>query len=285
MNINLIESQEQLIELIDSMPKNSPIAIDTEFVRRNTYYAKLSLFQICMGKQIYIVDCLNTKIHDLWKNIIEKSSSLICHAPRQDIEILYQQTGILPERIFDTQIAAGLVGFRSNLSYAELCNKICNAKLDKSHQNCNWLRRGITDGMMRYAATDVLYLEEIYNHLAPKLLEDQNKSKYENIIYSELLNPSIYRNKFENAWKRIRFNKGDKDLISKVKMVAFIREETAASLNIPKGFFLSDPQLLAICKILPINDVQLNQIQELSKYALRNKNKIFEICSALRDAE
>jgi ribonuclease D len=283
VNINFIDSQRDLDILVDSIPLEAVISFDSEFVRRSTYYAKLSLIQICIKGEVYVIDCLRAEINQLWQKMVD-AKQIICHAPRQDFEILYNETGILPKKIFDTQTAAKFSGYRANLSYAELCQDICNIELDKSHQNCNWLRRKVTDSMMKYAALDVLYLEKICNVLNEKVGANNQKDNYDSALYNGLLNQSIYKNKCENAWQKIRFNHRDPEFVDRVKILAFHREEMAANLNIPKGFLFSDGQLLAICKILPVNDEDLSQIRELSQHILKNKykNKLFNLCAGLR---
>ncbi len=281
----LLDKQEAVDELCEEIPSGGVIALDTEFARRDTYFAILSLVQLAFDGKIYIVDALRTNVKALWTRIIESSSIIIIHSGRQDLEIFYQLFKILPTNIMDVQIAAKICGYRAYISYGELCSDICDVVIDKKHQAANWLAREISEEMLDYAAFDVSYLEQIYNHLQ-KIMDTKNlTTDLKNEIGKTLLDPVIYKNNPDNAWKKVRFSNRKEGFIKKMQILAAFREESAVKLDIPRGFFVSDKHLIQICNILPTNMAMLKQIPNLRQWIKHPEysEKLFDLCSGIKE--
>ena len=192
-----------MLVLMEAVPLATTIAFDTEFLRRDTYYAKLALLQIAIKDDIYLVDTLLVDVKDLWIKIAQAKAIKIIHSGRQDLEIMHHMFGILPNNIFDTQIAAGFCGLRAETSYAELCSTICNIEdMDKKLQSCNWTKRPLTPQMIDYAAIDVKYLNQIYNHLQ-RIINEQNRDEtFFEKTHELLLDINLYTKVVQNAWKK-----------------------------------------------------------------------------------
>lgn len=285
MKPKLIDSQKELDNFIRSFDPKNIIALDTEFVRRNTYYAKLSLIQIAIQGNIYIFDAQMLNLKSLWDIMIDSGMKIIIHSGRQDLEIFNRLYGKLPKNLIDTQIAAKYCGFRSAISYGELCEKICNVHIDKTHQSGDWIKRPLTESKISYAAIDVEYLEKVYLHLQNILDKKSQNDTVKADIQAELLDPSIYSNNFELAWKKVKFQNRRKSFIKKMMILASFREESASILDIPRRFFATDGQLSQICSILPQDDKSLKQIRHLRKWILipEYKEKLFKICREIAD--
>ena len=285
MKITLIDTQDKLIELASNLISAQIISMDTEFVRRETYYAKLALIQIAFADNIYIIDVLMTDINILWDAILKSNAVKVIHSSRQDLEIFYYLFKNLPNNIFDTQIAASFCGYRSAMSYADLCKDICGIELDKTMQTSAWLERPLKPEMIAYAALDVEYLERIYIHL--KSIIDKRKDSEEIIFQMRdmFLDLSIYKNLPEKAWTKIKFKDRSQNFINRMKVLAAFREESAMQLNIPRGFFITDDQLIEVAKRLPVNIQMLKATSRLEKYAMAPKylSKLFDICSSLSE--
>ncbi|MGV2432012.1 MAG UNVERIFIED_CONTAM: ribonuclease D [Rickettsiaceae bacterium] len=172
MSIVFINKQNKLDEFCELIKSTDILGFDTEFVRRDTYFAKLSLIQIAIDDNVYVIDVLATDIKKLWFQIAESNILILVHSGSQDFEILYQLYKTLPQNVIDTQIAAKLCGYGSFASYATLCEKICNTIIDKKHQNSNWLIRDLPDSMIQYAASDVAMLKQIYLELKKLLTQN-----------------------------------------------------------------------------------------------------------------
>lgn len=284
MNPIIINKQNDLEGLNSSIVTAKTISFDTEFVRRDTYYAKLALLQLAIDDAIYIIDTTIVNVKHLWHAIAGAKAIKIIHSGRQDLEIMYHQFGRLPNNIFDTQIAAGFCGLRAETSYAELCNVICGIEdMDKKLQNCNWMKRPLTDRMISYATIDVLHLNQIYNALQ-KIITEQNLSeRFEDKTYELLLRKDLYTNVVENAWKKIKYYNKHTAFTERMKILASFRERAAQTLDIPRRFFASDDQIVAICHELPKNDEALGKIKNLSEYIIQDEYKmqLFEICKSI----
>lgn len=268
----LINNTRSLQVLMEAIPLAKNIALDTEFLRRDTYYAKLALLQIAIKDDIYLVDTLLMDIKDLWAAIARAKAVKIIHSGRQDLEIMHNMFGMLPNNIFDTQIAAGFCGLRAETSYAELCSTICNIEdMDKKLQNCNWTKRPLTPQMINYAAIDVKYLEQIYNHLQ-RIISEQNRDEaFSEKTYDVLLATGLYTKVVQNAWKKIKYYKKDEKFIARLKAISIFREEAAQALDVPRRFFLTDDQVIGICNNPPANKEIIQKIRDLSEYASRDE--------------
>jgi len=280
----LITNQKTLPTLMDEIQIAKTISLDTEFLRRDTYYAKLALLQIAIKDTIYLVDTLTVDVRNLWNAIATTKAVKIIHSGRQDIEIMHHMFGILPNNIFDTQIAAGFCGLRAETSYAELCSTICNIEdMDKKLQSCNWTRRPLTPEMINYAAIDVQYLEQIYTHLQRIIIEQHCEDAFAEKTYNLLQDTNIYTRIVQNSWKKIKYYKKDEKFIAKLKAVCAFREEAAQIMDIPRRFFLTDDHVIGICNNPPINEESLLRIRDLSTYLIKSeyKHKLLTLCSTI----
>lgn len=278
----LISSNEQLDLLCSRLEHQKSIAIDTEFVRRSTYYPKLSLIQIAeIDGDISIIDVTKLDLAPFQKLLLNDGVLKIFHAPLQDFENFYHLFKILPINIFDTQIAARFAGFRRTASYAELCKEVCDIEIDKTYQAADWLARPVSSEMLLYAATDVQYLHAIYQHLLEKI---DNIEGYKQAIDQELLDPQLYQLCPEKAWKKVkssRHHRYDNDAM--VALAAF-REECAATLDIPRNHFIADDDLVWICRFLPTSAAELSISKQKTDWINKDKylNKLFDLCAALK---
>lgn len=284
MITNLINNQSGLQEIMSKISTAKTIAFDTEFLRRDTYYAKLALLQIALEENIYIIDTTLVDIKDLWREISHSKAVKIIHSGRQDLEIMYTICGTLPNNVFDTQIAAGFCGLRQETSYSELCNVICNIdNLDKNLQSTNWTKRPLTTQMINYAAIDVLYLNQIYTSLQRIISEQNYDDRFQEKTYDLLLNPDLYTKVIQNAWKKIKYYKKDDKFIEKLKKLSAFREESAQNLDIPKRNFLTDDNIIRLCNNPPKDEQTLLLMKDLTQYITKepHKSALLNICSQM----
>lgn len=264
----LVNKQEDLLNVVSKAASASEIAFDTEFFRRDTYYAKLALFQVTFGEQIYVIDTIDVDIKDFWYAIASSRAVKIIHSGRQDLEIMFYLFGKLPNNIFDTQIAASFCNLGSDIGYANLCGAICNIEeMDKGLQSSNWLRRPITNEMIEYASIDVKYLIQIYKHLNEFIVSQNREYLFQEKIFDNLLDQNLYTKVSEHAWKKIRYYKKDEKFLERLKVVCKFREEMAQKLDVPRKFLFTDDQLIQICNHPPISSEFFEKMKGLSDYA------------------
>ena len=164
-----IADDRALDELLDRLQSHDRIALDTEFHREKTYFPRLALIQLAWLGGIAIVDPLTCDASKL-SRIFGSNHLIVLHAAQQDLDVMSHAMGTIPARIFDTQIAAGFLGY-STPSLASLVNSELKLVLPKGDRLTDWLRRPLTDGQKSYAASDVEHLLEIHDLLTSKLVE------------------------------------------------------------------------------------------------------------------
>lgn len=288
MNPIVISSQNKLRDLESVILQSDRIAFDTEFLRRDTYYAKLSLLQLAIGSEIYIIDATLVDIKTIWNSIAASKAVKIIHSGRQDLEIMYHLFGTLPNHIFDTQIAARFCSFRADSSYSELCKIICGVEdLDKNLQSSNWLKRPLTPRMIDYAGIDVKYLSQIYTALHRIIKEHNLVENFNEKTFELLTNPDLYNKIVENAWRKIKYYKNSEQFLARLKVICAFREHAAQTLDIPRRYFLTDDQVISICNNLTLDETMLQKLGELSSYMLQEKykNKLIELSNILARRE
>ncbi|MGR9012358.1 MAG: ribonuclease D [Gammaproteobacteria bacterium] len=265
-NIQYINTPEQLVELCEQIKKESWLALDTEFLREKTYYPKFCLLQIATPEWVVCVDPIALPSMDiLFEALYSPSIVKVFHSCRQDLEIFFQLTGKLPEPIFDTQIAAPLLGFQENPGYAMLVSSLLNVNLNKAHTRADWSKRPLIEAEIQYAADDVIYLCKIYQMMLQKLAE-LGRGDWLERDFAELSNPDLYEVRPENAWLKIKGkNKLTGRQLSIVQTLAEWRENTAQSEDRPKSWLLRDEMLFDLAKLQPETLSELANVRGINE--------------------
>lgn len=259
--IQYIDTTEQLTTFCDTI-KNAPwLAIDTEFQREKTYRSILALIQIATPDIVAIIDPLACDINPLLDVFYDKNILKIFHAARQDQEIFYDLRGEPLSPVFDTQLAAPILGHPEQAGYARLVDDILGVQLSKAHSRTDWLRRPLSADQITYAADDVIYLAQLYP-LLEKQLEEKDRLTWLAPTFAKLCKSSLYENPPALAWKRIRAAKRLKgSALSSLQQLAQWREVLAQNKNIPRGWLIKDDILIEIAKLKPSNRHDLSSIR------------------------
>ncbi|MDZ4154007.1 ribonuclease D, partial [Methylicorpusculum sp.] len=270
-DIQYINTPEQLEQLCTQINKETWLALDTEFLREKTYYPKFCLLQIATPDWVACVDPIALPNLDmLFAALYNPAIVKVFHSCRQDLEIFYQLTGKLPTPVFDTQIAAPLLGFQENPGYAMLVSSLLNINLDKAHTRADWSKRPLSEGEIAYAADDVIYLCKIYQLMQKKLAE-LGRSEWLKQDFAELENPELYQVRPEQAWLKIKGkNKLTGKQLSIIQTLSEWREKAAQIENHPKSWLLRDEMLFDIAKLQPETVADLGNIRGLNE---RVKNR------------
>lgn len=251
---SIVDTPEALNSACNALSGTPWLALDTEFVRERTYYPMLCLVQVASPEHIFCVDALKLPdLNQLSELVYDTSILKVLHAARQDLEIFYLLRGEVPAPLFDTQIAASLVGLGEQLGYAQLVQIILDVSIDKTHTRADWSRRPLDDAELRYAANDVRYLGEIYQWLWQEL----STSGRLQWLHEEMLGlqePALYSVEPDNAWRRV---KGAERLAADEKMrakaLAAWRESEARQRDLPRFWVLRDNVLLEIARRCPLD--------------------------------
>jgi ribonuclease D len=264
--MRIVESTAVLTDLVSVLEGAPYLALDTEFMRDQTYWPKLCLIQVAAPGVEAIIDPLAEGI-DLapFYELLKKPGIVkVLHAARQDIEIFHHQGGMIPNPLFDSQIAAMVCGFGDAASYETLCRKIAHVEIDKSSRFTDWSRRPLSQKQLDYAVGDVTHLRTIYEYLK-KQLEKTNRASWVQEEIEALQDPDLYALHPETAWKRLKPRTSNKRFLGMLAALAAWREREAQTRDIPRGRVLKDEALMEIAAHPPDNAEALERIRAVPK--------------------
>jgi ribonuclease D len=250
------------------------VTVDTEFLRERTYYAKLCLVQLAMPGQgdegAVLVDPLagDVSLDPLYELFRDKSVVKVFHAARQDLEIFQVEAGVIPQPLFDTQVAAMVCGFGEQVGYETLVRKVARASLDKSSRVTDWSRRPLTDAQKTYALADVTHLRVIYEHLSAELAR-KGREKWVAEELRVLTDPATYYTLPEDAWKRVKTRTNSGRFLAIVRELARFREEYAQRRDVPRSRVFKDDALIELASTKPVTMADLGRSRLVQREARR----------------
>ena len=260
-----IDSNEKLARFCTSLTTASYCVIDTEFIRESTYYPQLALIQIAGSDQLACIDPLAISEFTPLAELLVKDSLLkVFHSSSQDLEILYQKFGQLPRPVFDTQLAAAVLGYNHQISYADLVQQITGVTLEKKHTRANWMRRPLSQDELDYAMDDVRYLLAVYEALREKLESTRRYGWMEKDLdaMSDSANYQVDMAKLRVNWfngvKHWRSDKIDRVAgLSKMKSLSKLRVRNQPLSKTCRGFVIwatrpSVAMVKSCCKLSPM---------------------------------
>lgn len=239
------------------------LGVDTEFMREKTYFAQLCLVQIATGDEIYCVDPLTDNgQQEFWRTAL--AQDWVVHSARQDIEVIFQTAGAMPSSVFDTQVAAGLLGYPAQMGYAGLIKDLFDIDMDKLHTRADWSKRPLRDAFLQYAAEDVEYLLPAYERLRERL-EREGRYEWARQDSRCLLDAHLYESSADQAIDRL---KGARNLRGRKRAaaarLAAWRENEAIRRDRPRQWIVRDNVLLDIANQLPTSLDKLAGIEGMS---------------------
>lgn len=248
------------------------IGVDTEFMREKTYFAQLCLVQVATSEAIFCVDPLSDSSQDtFWRELFARD--WIVHSARQDIEVVSQTAGSMPASIFDTQIAAGLLGYPAQMGYAGLVKDLFDVDMAKSHTRADWTKRPLREAYLDYAAEDVEHLLPAYERLGERL-ENEGRLEWAREDSRLLLDPQLYDIGADQALDRL---KGARNFRGRKRAaaarLATWREREAISRNRPRQWIMRDAVLLEIAYRLPGSEAELAGIEGMPPKLLNRAGK------------
>ena len=282
--LQYIDTPAQLAQLCEQIKKESWVALDTEFLREKTYYPKFCLLQIATPEWVACVDPIALpNLEILFDVLYDPAIVKVFHSCRQDLEIFFQSTGKLPSPIFDTQIAAPLLGFQDNPGYAMLVSSLLSINLNKAHTRADWSKRPLTEAELEYAADDVIYLCQIYQIMVKKLT-DLGRINWLKHDFAELTNPELYKVDPDKAWFRIKGkNKLTGKQLSIIQTLAQWREKTAQAEDRPKSWLLRDELLFDLAKLQPESVQELANVRGINERSVNRYGR--ELCQLITAAK
>ncbi len=264
--MRLIASTTELAAACVRLARHPFVAIDTEFLREQTFWPVLCLIQVAGPDDEIIIDPLapGLDLKPLYDLMSNERVTKVFHAGRQDIEIMYAKAGLIPHPIFDTQVAAMVCGFGESVSYVNLVKKVINKDLDKSSRFTDWSRRPLSEKQLTYALADVTHLCVIYQHLKAEL-EATDRASWLDEEMATLTDPRTYETLPEDAWSRLKLRVKNRKSLGVLVELAAWRERLAQSQDVPRARILRDEALYDIANQVPTETKNLGELRTLSE--------------------
>jgi ribonuclease D len=264
--IDPITTTSELAAACERMAAYPFVTIDTEFLRETTYYPLLCVAQMASPDEAVVVDALapGIDLSAFYALMANEKIMKVFHAARQDIEIVWHAAKLVPRPIFDTQVAAMVLGYGDSISYDQLVARITGDTLDKSYRFTDWTRRPLSDAQLRYAISDVTHLRDVYLALVEDL-ERRGRADWVADEMSVLTSPETYRMEPESAWQRLKTRvRKPKELAVLIEVAAW-REREAQSRDVPRARVLKDDAIADIAVQAPSTTEKLKQLRSLPK--------------------
>ncbi|MDD1536976.1 MULTISPECIES: ribonuclease D [unclassified Bradyrhizobium] len=264
--MDLITTTADLAAACSRLAKHPVITVDTEFLRETTYYPLLCVVQMASAEEAIVIDTLAAGIDlkPFFELMANESVLKVFHAARQDIEIIWHQAGIIPHPVFDTQVAAMVLGYGDSIAYDALVEKVTGHRPDKTHRFTDWSRRPLTKEQMHYAVSDVTHLRDVFAALDADL-KKRRRSEWVSIEMEVLTSPRTYDFHPERAWERLKTRvRKPKDLAVLMEVAAW-REQEAQSRDVPRGRVLRDEAITDIATHAPTTLEKLAHLRSVPK--------------------
>src|SRR5665647_1443769 len=264
--MSLITTTDALAAICERMAKHPFITVDTEFLRETTYYPLLCVAQIASADEAVVIDALapGIDLKPFFALLADEKVVKVFHAARQDIEIVWNMAKKIPHPIFDSQVAAMVLGYGDSISYDQLVQRITGDVLDKSNRFTDWTRRPLTDAQVTYALSDVTHLRQVYLKLAADL-DKRGRTSWVEAEMGILTSPETYRADPANAWERLKTRVRKPKELAVLMEIAAWREREAQTRDVPRSRVLKDDVLGDIATQAPTTIEKLGHLRSLPK--------------------
>ena len=262
----LISDSATLAALVERLSAAPFVAVDTEFMRENSYWPELCLIQIASPDEAAAIDpkADGIDMKPLLDLLVENTDVLkVFHAGGQDLEIVHNLTGKTPAPLFDTQIAAMALGFGEQVGYSNLIESMLGHVLDKGARFTDWSRRPLEKRQIDYAIADVTHLATIFPKMVEKLKKN-GRGAWLDEEMERLADPSSFAFAPEDAWKRLKLPGRNPQLLGRLRALAAWRENEARNKNLPRGRIAKDDTLQEIASHPPKTQEDLGRVRGLS---------------------
>lgn len=262
----LIETSAALVEFVDLIKSSDFVAVDTEFMRENTFWPELCLIQVADSEHAAAIDPMANGIDlkPLLDLLVNNQDVLkVFHAGGQDVEIIFNLTGKTPHPIFDTQIGQMAIGQAEQVGYSNLVESWLGIQLDKGARFTDWSRRPLDKRQIDYAIGDVTHLAKIFPMMLKKLVKT-GRGHWLDEEMEKLADPANYSVDPDKAWQRIKVPSRKPEVLGRLQALAAWREREARSKNLPRGRIVKDETLADLAAHPPKDQDGLGRVRGLS---------------------
>ncbi|MFN4357221.1 ribonuclease D [Sphingopyxis alaskensis] len=262
----LIDTNAALLEFCDRIKDSDFIAVDTEFMRENTFWPELCLIQVADTEHAAAIDPMaqGMDLKPLLDLLVDNEDMLkVFHAGGQDVEIIFNLTGKTPHPIFDTQIGQMALGQAEQVGYSNLVEAWLGLQLDKGARFTDWSRRPLDKRQIDYAIGDVTHLAKIFPMMLDKLIRT-GRGHWLDEEMEKLADPANYSVDPDKAWQRIKIPSRKPDVLGRLRALAAWREREARNKNLPRGRIVKDETLADLAAHPPKDQDGLGRVRGLS---------------------
>ncbi|WP_407154297.1 ribonuclease D [Bradyrhizobium sp. STM 3557] len=270
--MDLITTTADLAAACTRLAQHPVITVDTEFLRETTYYPLLCVVQIASPEEAVVIDALaeGIDLKPFFALMADEKVLKVFHAARQDIEIIWHRAGLLPHPIFDTQVAAMVLGYGDSIAYDQLVERITGHRPDKTHRFTDWSRRPLSKEQIHYAVSDVTHLRDVFTALDADL-KRRKRSDWVSEEMDVLTSPRTYDFHPERAWERLKTRVRKPKELAVLMEVAAWREQEAQSRDVPRSRVMKDDAVGDIATHAPTTLERLGSLRSLPKGFERSK--------------
>jgi ribonuclease D len=264
--MNIITDSDDLAAACRRLAAHPAITVDTEFLRETTYYPLLCVIQMASPEEAVVVDTLAEGIDlaPFFALMGDEKVLKVFHAARQDIEIVWHRAGIVPHPVFDTQVAAMVLGYGDSIAYDQLVERVTGHRPDKTHRFTDWSQRPLSGEQISYAVSDVTHLRDVFAALDADL-KKRGRSEWVSEEMKVLTSPRTYDFHPERAWERLKTRvRKPKDLAVLMEVAAW-REQEAQTRDVPRSRVLKDDAIGDIATHAPTSIERLANLRSLPK--------------------
>lgn len=265
-----IDQDDQLTALCANWRQQAAIAVDTEFMRSETFYPIAGLLQIGDGKGCYLVDPLAIKNLDpLRELLLDPAVTKVLHSCSEDLEVFQRWLGIVPAPLFDTQIAAAFAGLGFSLGYSSLVKQLLNTEIPKDETRSDWLQRPLSLAQLKYAALDVAHMLVVYGKLL-QLLKANGRLEWVKSDCADLVAQACRAEDFSDAYQKVGFAWKLRPLeLAILRELCMWREREARERDIPRNRLIKEPSLWEIARKKVQDLAQLQKIPDIPSRTLK----------------
>ncbi|KJV39153.1 ribonuclease D [Acinetobacter brisouii] len=270
---HFIQHQPELEMVLAAMDQSAVYALDSEFIKVDTLWPKLGVFQINVSEQTYLLDGVNLDLTEFWKKLATARQNIF-HACGEDIDLIYHYAQVRQlNNVFDTQVAMSFLGHGLQVSYQNALKQMIDIDIEKDQTRSDWLARPLSDKQLCYAANDVIYL----NHLAQRLKSQlQEKGLLEFVLEDcqHLTEEIAQQTPIELLYTDIGNYRHSRRQLMQLQQLSIWREQFAKSLNIPRSFLLKNSTMIDLVEKNPRNHFQLSHIKHIRPNVIREYGKL-----------
>jgi ribonuclease D len=264
--MDLVSSTKELAAACERLARHPFVTVDTEFLRETTFWPKLCVVQMAGPDEAVVVDALAEGIDltPFFEIMGDERIVKVFHAARQDIEICWHRAKMIPRPIFDTQVAAMVLGHGDSVSYDQLVQRLTGSQIDKTLRFTDWSRRPLSAAQFEYAVSDVTHLRDVYLKLKADL-ERGNRGEWVQEEMAVLTAPATYSAEPERAWERLRARIRRPKELGILMEIAAWREREAQARDVPRQRVIKDDALAEIAQQAPKSAEDLSRLRALPK--------------------